>query len=53
MEGLDKGGQGPTSGCWAIEEEEEEEEEEEFLRPFYVYNFMFLFSNSGCLLHTI
>jgi hypothetical protein len=29
MEGLDKGGQGPTSGCCAIEEEEEEEEEEE------------------------
>jgi hypothetical protein len=25
MEGLDKGGQGPTSGCCAIEEEEEEE----------------------------
>jgi L,D-peptidoglycan transpeptidase YkuD (ErfK/YbiS/YcfS/YnhG family) len=23
MEGLDKGGQGPTSGCCAIEEEEE------------------------------
>jgi hypothetical protein len=22
MEGLDKGGQGPTSGCYAIEEEE-------------------------------
>jgi hypothetical protein len=29
MEGLDKGGQGPTSGCCAIEEEEEEEEEED------------------------
>jgi hypothetical protein len=29
MEGLDKGGQGPTSGCCAIEEKEEEEEEEE------------------------
>jgi hypothetical protein len=28
MKGLDKGGQGPTSGCCAIEEEEEEEEEE-------------------------
>jgi hypothetical protein len=28
MEGLDKGGQGPTSGCCAIEEEEEEEEED-------------------------
>jgi hypothetical protein len=28
MEGLDKGGQSPTSGCCAIEEEEEEEEEE-------------------------
>jgi hypothetical protein len=27
MEGLDKGGQGPISGCSAIEEEEEEEEE--------------------------
>jgi hypothetical protein len=27
MKGLDKGGQGPTSGCCAIEEEEEEEEE--------------------------
>jgi hypothetical protein len=26
MEGLDKGGQGPMSGCCAIEEEEEEEE---------------------------
>jgi hypothetical protein len=26
MEGLDKGGQGPISGCCAIEEEEEEEE---------------------------
>jgi hypothetical protein len=26
MKGLDKGGQGPTSGCCAIEEEEEEEE---------------------------
>jgi hypothetical protein len=25
MKGLDKGGQGPTSGCCAIEEEEEEE----------------------------
>jgi hypothetical protein len=25
MEGLDKGGQGPTSGCCAIEEEEEED----------------------------
>jgi hypothetical protein len=25
--GLDKGGQGPTSGCRAIIEEEEEEEE--------------------------
>jgi hypothetical protein len=24
MEGLDSGGQGPTSGCCAIEEEEEE-----------------------------
>jgi hypothetical protein len=23
LEGLDKGGQGPTSGCRAIEEEEE------------------------------
>jgi hypothetical protein len=23
MKGLDKGGQGPTSGCCAIEEEEE------------------------------
>jgi hypothetical protein len=29
MEGLDKGGQGPTSGCCAIEEEEEEEAEDE------------------------
>jgi hypothetical protein len=29
MEGLGKGGQGPISGCCAIEEEEEEEEEEE------------------------
>jgi hypothetical protein len=29
MKGLDKGGQGPTSGCRAIEEEEEEEEEED------------------------
>jgi hypothetical protein len=29
VERLDKGGQGPTSGCCAIEEEEEEEEEEE------------------------
>jgi hypothetical protein len=28
MEGLDKGGQGPTSGCSAIKEVEEEEEEE-------------------------
>jgi hypothetical protein len=28
MKGLGKGGQGPTSGCRAIEEEEEEEEEE-------------------------
>jgi hypothetical protein len=27
MEELDKGGQGPTSGCCAIEEEEEEEED--------------------------
>jgi hypothetical protein len=27
MVGLDKGGQGPISGCCAIEEEEEEEEE--------------------------
>jgi hypothetical protein len=27
MKGLDKGDQGPTSGCCAIEEEEEEEEE--------------------------
>jgi hypothetical protein len=27
MEGLDKGGQSPTSGCCAIEEEEEEEDE--------------------------
>jgi hypothetical protein len=26
MKGLDKGGQGPTSGSCAIEEEEEEEE---------------------------
>jgi hypothetical protein len=26
MEGPDRGGQGPTSGCCAIEEEEEEEE---------------------------
>jgi hypothetical protein len=25
MKGLDKGGQGPTSGCCAIEEEEEDE----------------------------
>jgi hypothetical protein len=25
IEGLDKGGQGPISGCCAIEEEEEEE----------------------------
>jgi hypothetical protein len=25
MEGLDKGGQGPISGCCAIEEEEEED----------------------------
>jgi hypothetical protein len=24
MEGLDKGGQGPTSGCCAIEEEDED-----------------------------
>jgi hypothetical protein len=24
MKGLDKGGQGPTSGCCAIEEEEED-----------------------------
>jgi hypothetical protein len=24
MKGLDKGGQGPTSGCCAIEEEEDE-----------------------------
>jgi succinate dehydrogenase flavin-adding protein (antitoxin of CptAB toxin-antitoxin module) len=29
MKGLDKGGQGPTSGCCVIQEEEEEEEEEE------------------------
>jgi hypothetical protein len=29
MEGLGKGGQGPTSGCCAIEEEDEEEEDEE------------------------
>jgi hypothetical protein len=29
MEGLDKGGQGPTSGCCAIEEEEEEEEDKD------------------------
>jgi hypothetical protein len=29
MKGLDKGGQGPTSGCCAIEEVEEVEEEEE------------------------
>jgi hypothetical protein len=29
MKGLDKVGQGPTSGCCAIEEEKEEEEEEE------------------------
>jgi hypothetical protein len=28
-EGIDKGGQGPISGCCVIEEEEEEEEEEE------------------------
>jgi hypothetical protein len=27
MEGLDKGGQGPISGCCAIEEEEEEEDD--------------------------
>jgi hypothetical protein len=27
MKGLDKGGQGPTSDCCAIEEEEEEEED--------------------------
>jgi hypothetical protein len=27
--GLDKGGQGPISGCCSLEEEEEEEEEEE------------------------
>jgi hypothetical protein len=26
MKGLDKGGQGPTSGCCAVEEEEEEEQ---------------------------
>jgi hypothetical protein len=32
MEGLDKGGQGPTSGCCAIEEEEEEEEEDQISR---------------------
>jgi hypothetical protein len=42
MEGLDKGGQGPTSGCCAIEEEEEEEEEEVLVQVFrflcfYVY----------------
>jgi hypothetical protein len=29
MKGPDKGGQGPTLGCCAIEEEEEDEEEEE------------------------
>jgi hypothetical protein len=29
MEGLDKGGHGPISGCYTIEEEEEEEEEGE------------------------
>jgi hypothetical protein len=29
MEGLDKGGQGPISGCCAIEEEEEEEEDDD------------------------
>jgi hypothetical protein len=29
MKGLHKGGQGPTSGCCAIQEVEEEEEEEE------------------------
>jgi hypothetical protein len=29
MDGLHKGGQGPISGCYAIEEEKEEEEEEE------------------------
>jgi hypothetical protein len=28
LEASFKGGQGPTSGCHAIEEEEEEEEEE-------------------------
>jgi hypothetical protein len=35
MEGLDKGGQGPISGCCVIEEEEEEEEEEVQQRNFY------------------
>jgi hypothetical protein len=29
MKGFNKGGQGPTLGCCAIEEEEEEKEEEE------------------------
>jgi hypothetical protein len=35
MEGIDKGGQGPISGCCAIEEEEEEEEEE-LVKPITV-----------------
>jgi hypothetical protein len=34
MEGLDSGGQGPTSGCCAIEEEEEEEEEDTIFEKF-------------------
>jgi hypothetical protein len=39
MEGLDKGGQGPTSGSCAIEEEEEEEEEEPIFRRRQLYKF--------------
>jgi hypothetical protein len=38
MEGLDKGGHGPTSGCCAIVEEEEEEEErlKQVYTTFYI-----------------
>jgi hypothetical protein len=36
MEGLGKGGQGPISGCCAIEEEEEEEEEAEEEEEGYI-----------------
>jgi hypothetical protein len=37
MKGLDKGGQGPTSGCCAIEEEEEKKKKK---KSVFVHNYI-------------